>query len=724
MKRKSLIITLFILLSTAPGIAQTSLSVAERIMHHDTSIVVFKRAENSKFIIAAMINKPTRVFYIINRYGNAWDSIRMRPFDYNVIINQQYDPFAYYKAAQRQIISYRNELIRQLRKDGKLDKNSPFYNAALFEHPEFKDTDSNTAIKNIMKLERGNARDSAYIWVADSDDPKHFENNVAAHQYELSDPGVRSNNRDAIYFINPDNLPRLHRAVLLSKENRVNYYDHIGRIVGSIKIKPEVINNLSKENVFSYYLDFLERSKQNADHRVRELNEKGRSNITYASLKQQADAALTEALDEQRIIDRQIDEANSPDLHGFATRLKKSCSNTADNVPWLNFMGISATDNLTSWDTVGKKVYELTDHRGNVMATITDKRLQHTTNGTSIDYYNDDVATAQDYYSFGSLMPARTYNFTTNYNYRYGFNGKENDNDVGKGIGNQQDYGMRIYDPRVGRFLSVDPLTESYPYYSPYLVSGNNPIKFVDLNGLEEHNPVPESYINPRLMIDMTKAPGSNVNSAGFVRNSRWFWRQMLQKDPEMFSPSNVEEIKAGRAPVVDEQWVKYNPSQGAFIDETLVHHHYEQGNMATPLPESVHKGWFKALHEANPGGRTRALSSSLKNLHEGMGFLMFFYDLLSDNPQALNQQLRAGQEVNKLYYDMETETYFNITSRNVTKDRRGNVISTTVIYDQYMDYDYDQKSGNYIGVGKINTYEATKNEKTGQVTQIPVIMQ
>ncbi|MBN9386284.1 MAG: hypothetical protein J0H74_36330 [Chitinophagaceae bacterium] len=51
--------------------------------------------------------------------------------------------------------------------------------------------------------------------------------------------------------------------------------------------------------------------------------------------------------------------------------------------------------------------------------------------------------------------------------YRYGFNGKENDNEV-KGIGDQIDYGMRVYDPRAGRFMSVDPLTARYPYYTPY----------------------------------------------------------------------------------------------------------------------------------------------------------------------------------------------------------------------------------------------------------------
>lgn len=66
--------------------------------------------------------------------------------------------------------------------------------------------------------------------------------------------------------------------------------------------------------------------------------------------------------------------------------------------------------------------------------------------------------------------------------YRYGFNGKENDKDVTEGA---QDYGMRISDSRLGRFLSVDPLTSSYPYYSPYHFAGNNPIRNLDLDGLE-----------------------------------------------------------------------------------------------------------------------------------------------------------------------------------------------------------------------------------------------
>jgi RHS repeat-associated protein len=77
-------------------------------------------------------------------------------------------------------------------------------------------------------------------------------------------------------------------------------------------------------------------------------------------------------------------------------------------------------------------------------------------------------------------MPNRTYTFLKNY--RYGFNGKENDNDV-MGVGNQIDYGERIYDPRKGGFDSVDPLFRKYPWWSSYELAGDNPIRSVDIDG-------------------------------------------------------------------------------------------------------------------------------------------------------------------------------------------------------------------------------------------------
>jgi hypothetical protein len=82
---------------------------------------------------------------------------------------------------------------------------------------------------------------------------------------------------------------------------------------------------------------------------------------------------------------------------------------------------------------------------GNVLATISDKKngVDQNSHGV-IDYYTSDVFSAQDFYPFGFKIPGRTYNATT---YRYGFNGKEEDDEV-KGDGNELDYGARVYDPR------------------------------------------------------------------------------------------------------------------------------------------------------------------------------------------------------------------------------------------------------------------------------------
>lgn len=96
-------------------------------------------------------------------------------------------------------------------------------------------------------------------------------------------------------------------------------------------------------------------------------------------------------------------------------------------------------------------------------------------------YYDTKVSMMYDYYPFGSLMPNRSFSSS---DYRYGFNGQEKDDEI-KGSGNSLDFGERIYDPRLGRFLSVDKLTGSYPWWSPYAFAGNTPIQAIDLDGLE-----------------------------------------------------------------------------------------------------------------------------------------------------------------------------------------------------------------------------------------------
>ncbi len=66
--------------------------------------------------------------------------------------------------------------------------------------------------------------------------------------------------------------------------------------------------------------------------------------------------------------------------------------------------------------------------------------------------------------------------------YLYGMNGQEKDDEI-KGDGNSYDFGARMYDSRLGKWMSTDPMKELYPSNSPYHFGYNNPIYYKDNDG-------------------------------------------------------------------------------------------------------------------------------------------------------------------------------------------------------------------------------------------------
>ena len=138
-------------------------------------------------------------------------------------------------------------------------------------------------------------------------------------------------------------------------------------------------------------------------------------------------------------------------------------------------------------------------------------------------------------------MPTRSLTLT-DASYRFGFNGKEKDNDGEWGNSTHYDYGFRIYDPSIARFLSVDPLTKSYPWYTPYQFAGNMPTQAIDLDGLE---PVVEKGILIGYNVQKGQGPTQiqadisdpiTQKQYGYKLNQSVNWTDLVYNNIELFS--------------------------------------------------------------------------------------------------------------------------------------------------------------------------------------------
>ncbi|MCJ8291844.1 MAG: hypothetical protein MJK07_18890, partial [Flavobacteriales bacterium] len=161
----------------------------------------------------------------------------------------------------------------------------------------------------------------------------------------------------------------------------------------------------------------------------------------------------------------------------------------AENFVWTIESNVSYEQ---SHRIVGQKYYELSNHLGNVLEVISDRKVGVNDHGVYV--YSADVVSYSDYYPYGMLLPER-HGEDRNQSgggYRYGFQGQEMDDEV-KGKGNSVNYKYRMHDPRIGRFFAIDPLAAIYSYNSPYAFSENVVISHVELEGLEKIDPTEQS---------------------------------------------------------------------------------------------------------------------------------------------------------------------------------------------------------------------------------------
>lgn len=122
---------------------------------------------------------------------------------------------------------------------------------------------------------------------------------------------------------------------------------------------------------------------------------------------------------------------------------------------------------------------QLSNHLGSVLVVVFDGKEPIGNTNIGLTSCSADVKSATDSYPFGIVL--QTFESDS---YSYGFNGMEKDDEI-KGNGNSYDYGARMHDARLVRWIRVDPFSDKCANESPYNFDFNSLLILIDPDGKE-----------------------------------------------------------------------------------------------------------------------------------------------------------------------------------------------------------------------------------------------
>ncbi|MBG0780798.1 MAG: RHS repeat-associated core domain-containing protein [Bacteroidales bacterium] len=129
-------------------------------------------------------------------------------------------------------------------------------------------------------------------------------------------------------------------------------------------------------------------------------------------------------------------------------------------------------------ETFWKHEYNLKDHLGNTRVVF-----------AAHPHGQPEVMQQTSYYPFGMTLQQQNFGSAHNPPNKLLYNGKELQDDELAGVSlDWYDYGARMYDAQIGRWHVVDPMAENYYSWSSYNYTMNNPISFIDPNGMYVDN--------------------------------------------------------------------------------------------------------------------------------------------------------------------------------------------------------------------------------------------
>ena len=275
-------------------------------------------------------------------------------------------------------------------------------------------------------------------------------------------------------------------------------------------------------------------------------------------------------------------------------------------------------------------VFNYTDHLGNIRLSYTDNNgiltpleenhyypfgMKHSNYGDGSHEWKRDKITGGIY---AVIEPVEINK------YKYKYNGKEYQDELGL---NFYDYGARNYDPAIGRWMNIDPLAENYFSISPYTYVANNPVRYIDPNGMEIKDPdkIVENYKKQlnQAITDIKSFVKNGTISAEIgdkligVNNKFLGEVAALEKSDQVYTVFNDKSSKEGG--------VSYDKASGEVkiglgtSDKGLVAHEmghayqYEKGEISLFVDNSQFGSLYDLSDETQSYNRERALNGGME---------------------------------------------------------------------------------------------------------------
>ena len=476
---KQVFLSILLFFIFVSNFGQTQQTIISRVTRKDTNLIIFTQKNWDKFIIAAAVDKRTHISYLISCYGGIVDSFYIADGDYGLIEKREENPFKHYNAICDKILSLTGIANKQLCENGKLNSKWEFSNVLMDYLPQLKT--STSVLQKIIVLDQFRESYLVSKWLVNNDNPKYFKEDTTTlyTKYDKAKPGTMIAKSDTTLYYNQNNIARAYKALLINKEAKLFYYDRDNSLIDSLPLNHKKIPLVLKQktDVFLLYRGWLEIQKQSMEEGIRILDSTNKKYpntlLQFANEKSRnLNEVIFEATQSLIKVTDNINTASSPDPKAIATFLHQQFKNVRVNTALLSSLGVGYMITVTR----GKKLYEFTDHRGNILAVVSDKKIQvNANNGGIVDYYVPDIVSATDYSSFGAQLPGRTYQSEK---YRYSINGQEKSTELNPNLTTAMYW---EYDSRIGRRWNLDP--KPFVDVSDYSVFDNNPILRTDPNG-------------------------------------------------------------------------------------------------------------------------------------------------------------------------------------------------------------------------------------------------